>query len=95
MLLAVPKYWLTWPSWVLNLSPRALNRLVSPRRSSGSGKNWTKRAACATTALLAFVARTLGTGVSDVKFLPTAQASAVIEALMSMLDRAKRQAQAK
>ena len=47
------------------------------------------------TALLAFVARTIGTTVSDVKFLPTAQASTVIEALKSMLDRAKRQAQAK
>lgn len=29
------------------------------------------------------------------KFLPTAQASTVIEALKSMLDRAKRQAQVK
>lgn len=47
------------------------------------------------TALLAFVARTIGTTVSDVKFLPTAQASTVIEALKSMLDRAKRQAQVK
>lgn len=46
-------------------------------------------------ALLALVARTIGTEVSDVKFLPTAQASTVIEALKSMLDRAKRQAQAK
>ena len=41
-------------------------------------------------ALLAFVARTTGTGVSDVKFLPTLDASKVIEALKSMLDRAKR-----
>ncbi|WP_294258036.1 regulatory protein GemA [uncultured Comamonas sp.] len=47
------------------------------------------------TALLAFVGRTIGTDVSDVKFLPTAQASTVIEALKSMLDRAKRQAQVK
>lgn len=47
------------------------------------------------TALLVFVARTIGTTVSDVKFLPTAQASTVIEALKSMLDRAKRQAQVK
>ncbi|PIG09388.1 uncharacterized protein DUF1018 [Comamonas sp. 26] len=46
-------------------------------------------------ALLAFVGRTLGAEVSDVKFLPTAQASTVIEALKSMLDRAKRQAQVK
>ena len=46
-------------------------------------------------ALLAFVERTLGTAVSDVKFLPPAQASTVIEALKSMLDRAKRQAQVK
>ena len=43
-------------------------------------------------ALLAFVGRTTGTTVSDLKFLPTAQASKVIEALKSMLDRAKRQA---
>ncbi|KGH30645.1 hypothetical protein P353_09165 [Comamonas testosteroni] len=42
-------------------------------------------------ALLAFVSRTTGTTVSDLKFLPTAQASTVIEALKSMLDRAKRQ----
>lgn len=46
-------------------------------------------------ALLAFVSRTLGAEVSDVKFLPTDQASTVIEALKSMLDRAKRQAQVK
>ena len=41
-------------------------------------------------ALLAFVGRTTGTGVDDVNFLPTAAASKVIEALKSMLDRAKR-----
>ncbi|HRL97863.1 MAG TPA: regulatory protein GemA [Acidovorax sp.] len=41
-------------------------------------------------ALLVFVGRTSGTGVADVKFLPTAEASKVIEALKSMLDRAKR-----
>ena len=41
-------------------------------------------------ALLAFVSRTTGTGVSDVKFLPTLDASKVIEALKAMLDRAKR-----
>lgn len=41
-------------------------------------------------ALLAFVGRTAGVGVSDVKFLSTAQASQVIEALKAMLDRAKR-----
>lgn len=46
-------------------------------------------------ALVAFVGRTIGTDVSDVKFLPTAEASTVIEALKSMLDRAKRQAQVK
>lgn len=46
-------------------------------------------------ALLAFVDRTTGTGVSNVKFLPAAQASTVIEALKSMLDRAKRQAKVK
>ena len=40
--------------------------------------------------LLAFVGRTAGMGVSDVKFLPVAQASTVIEALKAMLDRAKR-----
>lgn len=40
-------------------------------------------------ALLAFVGRTTGTGVSDVSFLPTASASKVIEALKAMLDRAK------
>lgn len=40
-------------------------------------------------ALLVFVARTTGTSFSDPKFIPTAQASRVIEALKSMLDRAK------
>ena len=40
-------------------------------------------------ALLAFVARTTGTSFADPKFIPTAQASTVIEALKSMLDRAK------
>ena len=40
--------------------------------------------------LLAFVGRTTGTGVADVSFLPTAAASTVIEALKSMLARAKR-----
>ena len=39
-------------------------------------------------ALLAFVARTTGMGVADVKFLPVAQASVVIEALKSWLNRA-------
>lgn len=41
-------------------------------------------------ALLAFVGRTTSTGVADVKFLTVAQASTVIEALKSWLDRAKR-----
>jgi hypothetical protein len=41
-------------------------------------------------ALLLFVGRQIGTGVSDVKFLSVAQASNVIEALKAMLDRAKR-----
>ena len=41
-------------------------------------------------ALMAFVGRTTGTGVSDLKFLPTLEASKVIEALKAMLDRAKR-----
>lgn len=41
-------------------------------------------------ALLAFVGRTTGTGVSDVEFLPTREASNVIEALKAMLDRAKK-----
>ena len=40
-------------------------------------------------ALLAFVGRTTGIGVADVKFLPTLEASKVIEALKAMLDRAK------
>lgn len=40
-------------------------------------------------ALLAFVGRTTGTGVADVRFLPTQDASRVIEALKAMLDRAK------
>ena len=42
-------------------------------------------------ALLVFVGRTTGTGVADVKFLPTLEASKVIEALKAMLDRAKRE----
>lgn len=41
-------------------------------------------------ALLAFAGRSTGAGVSDLKFLPTAEASKVIEALKAMLDRAKR-----
>lgn len=41
-------------------------------------------------ALLTFIGRTTDTGVSDVKFLPTLEASKVIEALKAMLDRAKR-----
>lgn len=41
-------------------------------------------------ALLTFVGRSAGAGVSDLKFLPTAEASKVIEALKAMLDRAKR-----
>ncbi|ABM33489.1 regulatory protein GemA [Paracidovorax citrulli] len=41
-------------------------------------------------ALLAFVGRTAGMGVADLKFLPVAQASTVIEALKAWLDRAKR-----
>lgn len=41
-------------------------------------------------ALLLFVGNTTGTGVADVKFLPTLEASKVIEALKAMLDRAKR-----
>jgi len=41
-------------------------------------------------ALLAFVGRTTGIGVADVKFLPTQDASRVIEALKAMLDRAKK-----
>lgn len=42
------------------------------------------------TALLAFVGRTTGQGVADVKFLPTQDASNVIEALKAMLSRAER-----
>lgn len=38
-------------------------------------------------ALLAFVGRTTGSGVSDVSFLPTVEASKVIEALKAMLNR--------
>lgn len=41
-------------------------------------------------ALLTFVGRSTGARVSDLKFLPTAEASKVIEALKAMLDRAKR-----
>lgn len=41
-------------------------------------------------ALLTFVGHSTGAGVSDVKFLPTTEASKVIEALKAMLDRAKR-----
>lgn len=41
-------------------------------------------------ALLLFVSRQAGAGVSDVKFLTVPQASKVIEALKAMLDRAKR-----
>ncbi|MCD6663474.1 MAG: regulatory protein GemA [Comamonas sp.] len=41
-------------------------------------------------ALLVFIGRITGKGVADVKFLPVADASKVIEALKSMLDRAKR-----
>lgn len=40
-------------------------------------------------ALLAFVGRTTGMCVADVKFLPTREASQVIEALKAMLDRGK------
>jgi phage gp16-like protein len=40
-------------------------------------------------ALLAFVGRSTGMVVSDVKFLPTQDASKVIEALKAMLDRCK------
>ena len=40
-------------------------------------------------ALLAFVHRTANTQVSDLRFLPVLEASIVIEALKSMLDRAK------
>ncbi|MFT4195824.1 phage protein GemA/Gp16 family protein [Ottowia sp.] len=41
-------------------------------------------------ALAAFVSRTTGMGVADVRFLPTAQASTVIEALKSWLGRVQR-----
>ena len=41
-------------------------------------------------ALLAFVGRHTGKGVSDLKFLPTADATKVIEALKAMLTRAER-----
>ena len=41
-------------------------------------------------AMLAFIGRTTGSGYSDVKFVPTMEASKVIEALKAMLDRAKR-----
>lgn len=41
-------------------------------------------------ALLSFVGRTTGQGVADVKFLPTHDASNVIEALKAMLTRAER-----
>ena len=40
--------------------------------------------------LLAFISRTTGTSYADIKFIPTSDASRVIEALKSMLDRAKR-----
>ncbi len=43
-----------------------------------------------TPALLIFVGRTVGMAVADLKFLPVQQASTVIEALKSWLDRAKR-----
>ena len=43
---------------------------------------------------LAFAGNTTGTGYSSLDFLPTLEASKVIEALKAMLDRAKR-AQAK
>lgn len=41
-------------------------------------------------ALLVFVGRTTGLGLADVRFLPPAQASTVIEALKSWLGRAQR-----
>lgn len=41
-------------------------------------------------ALLIFVSNAIGTEIADVSFLPTAPASKIIEALKSMLDRAKR-----
>ena len=40
--------------------------------------------------LLAFIARTTGTSYSNIKFLSTADSSKIIEALKSMLGRAKR-----
>lgn len=42
------------------------------------------------TALLVFIGRTTGKGVSQVEFLPTHDASNVIEALKAMLTRAER-----
>lgn len=45
---------------------------------------------CSAASLLAFIARTTGTGYADIKFIPTSDAARVIEALKSMLDRAKR-----
>lgn len=44
-------------------------------------------------ALLLFVGRTTGMGVSDLKFLPVKEASKAIEALKAWLDRAKAQTQ--
>lgn len=44
---------------------------------------------CSAASLLAFIARTTGTGYDDIKFLPALDASKVIEALKEMLDRAK------
>lgn len=41
-------------------------------------------------ALMLFVARTAGQRVADLKFLPTKEASNVIEALKAMLSRAER-----
>lgn len=41
-------------------------------------------------ALLAFVGRVAGVGVSDLRFLPTAQASTVIEGLKAWLNRHQR-----
>lgn len=43
--------------------------------------------------LLKFIARTTGTSYSDIKFVPTADGSKIIEVLKSMLDRAKRTSQ--
>lgn len=45
---------------------------------------------CSAASLLAFIARTTGTGYADIKFIPTSDASKIIEALKSMLDRTKR-----